>query len=91
VLLPLARPGLIVAFLLVFVPALGELSATILLYTGGTETIAIAIFRLNDLGQLEVVSALAVFTIAVILVVSLALNSLSNRGELAAATRAPGV
>src|SRR5215203_742640 len=91
VLLPLARPGLIVAFLLVYVPALGELSATILLYTGGTETIAVAIFRLNDLGQLEVVSALAVFTIAVILVVSLALNSLSNRGELAAATRAPGV
>lgn len=91
VLLPLARPGLIVAFLLVFVPALGELSATILLYTGGTETIAVAIFRLNDLGQLEVVSALAVFTIAVILVVSLALNSLSNRGELAAATRARGV
>ena len=72
VLLPLARPGLIVAFLLVFIPAFGELSATILLYTGGTETIAVAIFRLNDLGQLEVVSALAVFTIAVILVVSLA-------------------
>lgn len=85
ILLPLARPGLIVAFLLVFIPALSELSATILLYTGGTETIAVAIFRLNDLGQLEVVSALAVFTITVILVVSLILNGLSSRSDLAAA------
>ena len=67
ILFPLSRPGLLVAFLLVFIPAFGELSATILLYTGGTETIAIAIYRLNDLGQLEVVSALAVFTIAVVL------------------------
>lgn len=67
ILFPLSRPGLLVAFLLVFIPAFSELSATILLYTGGTETIAIAIYRLNDLGQLEVVSALAVFTIAVVL------------------------
>ena len=51
ILLPLARPGLAVAFLLVFIPALSELSATILLYSGGTETIAVAIFRLNDLGS----------------------------------------
>ena len=79
VLLPIARPGLIVAFLLVFIPALGELSATILLYTGGTETIAVAIFRLNDLGQLEVVAALAVFMLAVILAVSLTLNWLAGR------------
>ncbi len=76
IMLPLMRPGLLVGFLLVFVPALTELSATILLYTGGTETIAVAIFRLNDLGQLEVVAALSVFTIAVILLVSLALHRL---------------
>src|SRR5262249_18818270 len=67
ILLPLSRPGLLVAFLLVFIPAFSELSATILLYTGGTETIASAIYRLNALGQLEIVSALAVFTTAVVL------------------------
>ena len=76
ILVPLSRPGLLVAFLLVFIPAFSELSATILLYTGGTETIAIAIYRLNDLGQLEVVSALAVFTIAVVL-------TLTGAGQLA--------
>ena len=89
VLLPIARPGLIVAFLLVFIPALSELSATILLYTGGTETIAVAIFRLNDLGQLEVVAALAVFMLAVILVVSLILNWLAGRYGSRIATDLP--
>jgi SulP family sulfate permease len=71
------------AFLLVFIPALSELSATILLYSGGTETISVALFRLNDLGQLEVVAALAVFTIAVTLLVSLPLNWLSSRSLIA--------
>jgi iron(III) transport system permease protein len=83
ILLPLARPGLAVAFLLVFIPALSELSATILLYSSGTETIAVALFRLNDLGQIEVVAALAVFTIAVTLLVSLPLDWLSNRSLIA--------
>ncbi len=78
ILVPLSRPGLLVAFLLVFIPAFGELSATILLYTGGTETIAIAIYRLNDLGQLEVVSALAVFTIVVVLTLAALVNWLSG-------------
>ena len=80
ILVPLSRPGLLVAFLLVFIPAFGELSATILLYTGGTETIAIAIYRLNDLGQLEVVSALAVFTIVVVLTLAALVNWLSGSG-----------
>ncbi len=89
ILLPLARPGLVVAFLLVFIPALSELSATILLYSGGTETIAVATFRLNDLGQLEVVAALAVFVIAVTLLVSLPLNRLSNGSRIKLAGDTP--
>jgi iron(III) transport system permease protein len=86
VLLPMMRPGLLAAWLLVFIPALSELSATILLYSSGTETISVAIFRLRDLGQLEVISALSVFTIAVILVVSLLLNWLVGRGGSPVAT-----
>jgi iron(III) transport system permease protein len=91
ILLPLSRPGLVVAFLLVFIPALSELSATILLYTGGTETISVAIFRLNDLGQLEVVSALSVFTIAITLLVSLPLNLLSNRSRITPSAGGPAI
>jgi iron(III) transport system permease protein len=86
ILFPLSRPGLLVAFLLVFIPAFGELSATILLYTGGTETIAIAIYRLNDLGQLEVVSALAVFTIAVVLTLAGLVSWLSGSSWTTAET-----
>ena len=86
ILFPLSRPGLLVAFLLVFIPAFSELSATILLYTGGTETIAIAIYRLNDLGQLEVVSALAVFTIAVVLTLAGLVNLLSGSSWTSAET-----
>ena len=81
ILVPLAWPGIVVAFLLVFIPALSELSATILLYTGGTETISIAISRLNDLGRIEVVAALAVFTIATILTVSLVLDQATRRSR----------
>lgn len=95
ILMPLSRPGLLVAFLLVFIPAFGELSATILLYTGGTETIAIAIYRLNDLGQLEVVSALAVFTIVVVLTLAALVNWLSgsswSSSETPAASETPAV
>ena len=78
ILLPLSRPGLLVAFLLVFIPSFSELSATILLYAGGTETIAIAIYRLNDLGQLEVLSALSVFMIAVVLALTGLIHWLSR-------------
>jgi len=82
VVVPLVRPGLLVAWLLVFIPALSELSATVLLYTSGTETISVAVFRLNDLGQLEVVAALSVFTIAVILVAAMGMQRLAGKGSV---------
>jgi iron(III) transport system permease protein len=83
IIVPIVRPNLLLAWLLVFIPALSELSATILLYTSGTETIAVAVFRLNDLGRLEVVAALAVFTVAVILLAALATQWLAGRRGIA--------
>jgi iron(III) transport system permease protein len=71
ILLPIIQPNILHGWLLVFIPALSELSATVLLYTNGTETISVAIFRLSDLGQLEVVAAISVFVIGVILLASL--------------------
>ncbi|MGH7123904.1 MAG: ABC transporter permease [Stellaceae bacterium] len=81
ILLPIMRPNLMLAWLLVFIPALGELSATILLYTNGTETISVAIFRLSDLGQLEVVAALSIVLIVVILLAALLIQWLAGRGR----------
>ncbi|HET9669288.1 MAG TPA: iron ABC transporter permease [Casimicrobiaceae bacterium] len=88
ILLPIMRSNLMLAWLLVFIPALGELSATILLYTNGTETMSVAIFRLSDLGQLEVVAALSTVLIAVILVATLLTQSLAGRSRDAASAEA---
>lgn len=82
VLVPVLWPSLLTAWLLVFIPALTELSATILLYTSGRETISVAIFRLTDLGQFEPVAALSVFTIAVTLVAAGLLRWLGGRAPV---------
>lgn len=77
---PLLRPGILVGWVLVFIPTLGELSATVLLYTQGTETISIAIFRLQELGRLEVVAALAVVTVVITLLALALVMRVAGRG-----------
>lgn len=77
---PLIRPGLLVGWILVFIPAMGELSATILLYTQGSETLAIAIYRLQELGRLEIVAALAVLTVVVTLLALAVAVRIAGRG-----------
>ena len=88
ILLPIMRSNLMLAWLLVLIPALGELSATILLYTNGTETISVAIFRLSDLGQLEVVAALSTVLIAVILGATLLTQWIAARSRNAVSAEA---
>lgn len=75
---PLLGPTLAAAWLLVFMPAANELGGTILLYASGTETISIAIFRLNDLGQFGPVAALSVTVIVGLLLVSALAQKLTN-------------
>jgi iron(III) transport system permease protein len=64
--LPLARPGLFAGWLLVFVPALQELSASILLFSSGSITLAVAVYNLYETGALEPVAALALVTMVII-------------------------
>jgi len=64
--LPLARPGLFAGWLLVFVPALQELSASILLFSSGSITLAVAVYNLYETGSLEPVAALSIVTMAII-------------------------
>lgn len=64
--LPLARPGLVAGWLLVFVPALQELSASILLFSSGSITLAVAVYNLYETGALEPVAALAIVTMLII-------------------------
>lgn len=63
---PLIRPGLFAGWLLVFVPAIHELSASILLFTADTITLSVAIFNLEESGFTEPVAALAIVNVVVI-------------------------
>ncbi|HSE92286.1 MAG TPA: iron ABC transporter permease [Methylomirabilota bacterium] len=64
--LPLARPGLFAGWLLVFVPAIQELSASILLFSSESMTLAVAVYNLYETGYLEPVAALAIVTMVII-------------------------
>lgn len=59
VLLPLIKPGVVAAWLMLFVVFIRELGATILLYAQGTETISVAMVILSE-QNFGLVAALAV-------------------------------
>lgn len=66
VLLPLLRPALVAAWLMLFVIFIRELGATILLYAQGTETISVALVILSE-RNFGYVSALAVIQLVLLL------------------------
>jgi iron(III) transport system permease protein len=88
--LPLARPGLFAGWLLVFVPAIQELSASILLFSSESITLAVAVYNLYETGALEPVAALAIVTM-VIITAAIALASRLGRvgGGAAPVERVP--
>jgi iron(III) transport system permease protein len=77
--LPLARPGLFAGWLLVFIPAIQELSASILLFSSGSMTLAVAVYNLYESGALEPVAALAIVTM-VIIIAAIGLATRLGRG-----------
>ena len=77
--LPLARPGLFAGSLLVFVPALQELSASVLLFSSGSITLAVAVYNLYETGALGPVAALAIVTMCII-TAAIALATRLGRG-----------
>jgi iron(III) transport system permease protein len=87
--LPLARPGLFAGWLLVFIPALQELSASILLFSSESITLAVAVYNLYETGALEPVAALSIVTM-VIITVAVAVATRLGRGA-GAAERATAV
>ena len=64
--LPLIRPGLLAGWLLVFVPVIQELSASILLFSSSSMTLAVAVYNLYETGYTEPVAALAVINTLII-------------------------
>jgi iron(III) transport system permease protein len=66
VMLPLLRPAIVAAWLMLFVIFIRELGATILLYASGTETISVALVQLSE-RSFGYVAALAIVQIGLLL------------------------
>ena len=66
VVVPLVRPGMIAAFFLIFLPALRELTVSVLLYGPTTRTIGVAIYTLNEDGETVYSAALAGIALVII-------------------------
>jgi iron(III) transport system permease protein len=88
--LPLARPGLFAGWLLVFVPALQELSASVLLFSSGSITLAVAVYNLYETGALGPVAALAIVTMLII-TAAIVLATRLGRGTAVARAERAGV
>lgn len=77
--LPLMRPGLASAWLLVFLPALRELSSAILLFTANSRVVSVVIYELYEEGRWEAVSTLGVLLLALTLGILAATHRLLGR------------
>lgn len=73
IVLPLLKPGLMSGWIYVFIVSIRELSASILLYSPGSETISVVVWELWQNGQYVELSALSVvFVIGLLALVSIA-------------------
>lgn len=79
--LPLIRPGLFAGWLLIFVPAIQELSASILLFSSKSITLAVAVYNLYETGYTEPVAALAIINVVIISLAILLANRLGGERE----------
>jgi len=59
IVIPLIKPGMAAAFFLIFLPALHELTTSVLLYGPTTRTIGVAIYTLNEDGETVYAATLA--------------------------------
>jgi len=65
--IPLIRPGMIAGFFLIFLPAMRELTTSVLLYGPFTRTLGVAIYAINSEGNTVQASALATVAIGIII------------------------
>lgn len=78
IVLPLARPGMIAGWILVFMPALRELTVSILLYAYHTETIGVVVYNMQDAGYREIAAALASIVMGLLILGNTILRKLTG-------------
>ncbi|MDR1835291.1 MAG: iron ABC transporter permease [Fusobacteriaceae bacterium] len=76
--LPLIRPAMVSGFFLIFLPAMRELTTSVLLYGPFTRTLGVSIYALRDAGMLPQSSALASLAILLIIVCNLVVTALTK-------------
>ena len=65
--LPLIRPAMVSGFFLIFLPAMREVTTSILLYGPYTRTLGVQIYSLRDAGMIPQAAALATVAIGIIM------------------------
>jgi len=71
VVLPIIRPSLVSGWFLAFIPAVAELTLSILLYSAGNETLGVVVFGLHDEGKIALSAALAVLVTTLLVGINL--------------------
>jgi len=76
--LPLIRPAMISGFFLIFLPAMREVTTSVLLYGPYTRTLGVQIYALRDAGMMPQASALGSVAIVLIIVINSIVNALNK-------------
>jgi iron(III) transport system permease protein len=78
IVIPLIKPGMVAAFFLIFLPALRELTTSVLLYGPTTRTIGVAIYTLNEDGETVYAAALASIALVIIVIGQLVIKRITR-------------
>ena len=79
VIVPLSAPAAAAGAILVFLTAFNELTVSALLWSSGTETLGVVIFNLDDSGETEMASALAMTIVLVVMALMVLVQLMSRR------------
>ena len=69
IVLPLIKDGFLSAWILIFIPSVGELAATVMLFTSRTVPVSVAMFDSFSEGVFQQVAALSIFVLVLIILV----------------------
>jgi iron(III) transport system permease protein len=81
--LPLIKPGMVAAFFLIFLPALRELTTSVLLYGPTTRTIGVAIYALNEDGETVYAAALSAVALIIIVIGQWVIKQVTGTAKIA--------
>ncbi len=78
IVIPIIRPSLVAGWFLAFIPAVAELTLSILLFSVGNETIGVVVFGLHDEGKIALSAALAVMVTVLMLGINLVTRAVAS-------------